>query len=329
MGEFIIKRLLLCILILFFVMFIVYALMFSLPTSYVDTMARELATKPGSTKSAQEWLAELNVTYGFDKGIVGGYLTWLGSVVKGEFGDSWYYTLPVVQKFNDVIWFSVAMSLAAFIFETVIGVYLGVTAARKQYSITDYTVTVVALLCISMPTFFLATLLKLIFSIKLGWFDLIGMQSRDYMLLSDFGKFLDLCHHMVLPVITLTMLGIGGLMRYTRTNMLEVLNSDYIRTARAKGMGNKSVMLRHVLRNSMIPVVTYLGQDLGALMGGAMISETIFNVHGIGYLTYQSILKGEGNLVVSIVTLLMLIFVVCNLLVDMLYAALDPRIRYA
>lgn len=94
MGEFIIKRLLLCVLILFFVMFIVYALMFSLPTSYVDTMARELATKPGSTKSAQEWLAELNVTYGFDKGIVGGYLTWLGSVVKGEFGDSWYYTLP-------------------------------------------------------------------------------------------------------------------------------------------------------------------------------------------------------------------------------------------
>ena len=104
---------------------------------------------------------------------------------------------------------------------------------------------------------------------------------------------------------------------------------DYVRTARAKGMDNKSVMLRHVLRNSMIPVVTYLGQDLGALMGGAMISETIFNVHGIGYLTYQSILKGEGNLVVSIVTLLMLIFVVCNLLVDMLYAALDPRIRYA
>ena len=98
---------------------------------------------------------------------------------------------------------------------------------------TDYTVTVIALLCISMPTFFLATLLKLIFSIKLGWFDLVGMQSRDYMLLSDFGKFLDLCKHMVLPVITLTMVGIGGLMRYTRTNMLEVLNSDYIRTARA------------------------------------------------------------------------------------------------
>ncbi len=104
---------------------------------------------------------------------------------------------------------------------------------------------------------------------------------------------------------------------------------DYVRTARAKGMSNGSVMNRHVLRNSMIPVVTYLGQDLGALMGGAMISETIFNVHGIGYLTYQSILKGEGNLVVSIVTLLMLIFAVCNLLVDMLYAALDPRIRYA
>uniref|UniRef100_UPI004028F539 ABC transporter permease n=1 Tax=Candidatus Scatomorpha intestinigallinarum TaxID=2840923 RepID=UPI004028F539 len=245
MGEFILKRLLLCVLILFFVMFIVYALMFSLPTSYVDTMARELATKPGSLKSAQEWLEELNAAYGFDRGIVGGYFTWLSTVLTGDFGDSWYYTLPVVEKFNDVIWFSVAMSLAAFIFETVIAVYLGVTAARKQYSMTDYTVTVIALLCISMPTFFLATLLKLIFSIKLGWFDLVGMQSRDYMLLSDFGKFLDLCKHMVLPVITLTMVGIGGLMRYTRTNMLEVLNSDYIRTARAKGLSERTVINRH------------------------------------------------------------------------------------
>ncbi len=119
------------------------------------------------------------------------------------------------------------------------------------------------------------------------------------------------------------------IIRLTRSEISSNIAEDYVRTARAKGMDNSQVMLRHVLRNSLIPVVTYLGQDIGALMGGAMISETIFNIHGIGYLTYQSILKGEGNLVVSIVTLLMLIFVVCNLLVDMLYAALDPRIRYA
>ena len=313
MGEFIIKRLLLCILILFFVMFIVYALMFSLPTSYVDTMARELATKPGSTKSAQEWLAELNVTYGFDKGIVGGYLTWLGSVVKGEFGDSWFYTLPVVQKFNDVIWFSVAMSLAAFIFETVIGVYLGVTAARKQYSITDYTVTVVALLCISMPTFFLATLLKLIFSIKLGWFDL--------------GKFLDLCHHMVLPVITLTMLGIGGLMRYTRTNMLEVLNSDYIRTARAKGLSERTVINRHAFRNTLIPLITIMGTTLPALFSGALITETLFGIRGIGYTSYYAMINGDIPFTMFYLAFISILTLLSNLLADVLYAVVDPRVR--
>ena len=119
------------------------------------------------------------------------------------------------------------------------------------------------------------------------------------------------------------------IIRLTRGEISSNMNEDYVRTARAKGMGRRQVFMRHVLRNSLIPVVTYLGQDLGALMGGAMISETIFNVHGIGYLTYQSILKGESNMVVSIVTLLTLIFVVTNLIVDLLYAALDPRIRYA
>ena len=118
------------------------------------------------------------------------------------------------------------------------------------------------------------------------------------------------------------------IIRLTHSEISSNIAEDY-GTARAKGMSNGQVMLRHVLRNSLIPVVTYLGQDIGALMSGAMITEQIFNIHGIGFLTYQSILKGEANLVVSIVTLLMLIFVVCNLVVDMLYAALDPRIRYA
>ena len=327
MGEFIIKRLLLCVLILFFVMFIVYALMFSLPTSYVDTMARELATKPGSTKSAQEWLEELNAAYGFDRGIVGGYFTWLSTVLTGDFGDSWYYTLPVVEKFNDVIWFSVAMSLAAFIFETVIGVYLGVTAARKQYSITDYTVTVVALLCISMPTFFLATLLKLIFSIKLGWFDLIGMQSRDYMLLSDFGKFLDLCHHMVLPVITLTMLGIGGLMRYTRTNMLEVLNSDYIRTARAKGLREKVVIYSHAWRNALLPVITVIISWFLSIFSGSVIVETTFTLNGMGQLYYQALRNSDYELALACQMFYCVVSLVGALIMDLSYGLVDPRVR--
>ena len=134
---------------------------------------------------------------------------------------------------------------------------------------------------------------------------------------------------LLMPAMVLGSVSMAYIIRLSRSEISSNISEDYVRTARAKGMNNKSVMLRHVLRNSMIPVVTYLGQDLGALMGGAMITEQIFNIHGVGFLTYQSILKGEANVVVSVVTLMTLIFVVCNLLVDLLYAALDPRIRYA
>lgn len=132
-----------------------------------------------------------------------------------------------------------------------------------------------------------------------------------------------------MPAMVLGSVSMAYIIRLTRAEISSNIAEDYVRTARAKGMSDAAVMVRHVLRNSLIPVVTYLGQDLGALMGGAMITETIFNIHGIGFLTYQSILKGESNMVVSIVTLLMLVFVISNLLVDLLYAALDPRIRYA
>ena len=175
---------------------------------------------------------------------------------------------------------------------------------------------IISLLLISVPTFVTGFLAQYFLGVKLRLLPVTAGASPG---------FIDL----LMPAIVLGSVSMAYIIRLSRSEISSNIALDYVRTARAKGMSNRSVMNRHVLRNSMIPVVTYLGQDLGALMGGAMISETIFNVHGIGYLTYQSILKGEGNLVVSIVTLLMLIFAVCNLLVDMLYAALDPRIRYA
>ena len=327
MGEFIIKRLLLCILILFFVTFIVYTLMFSLPTSYVETMARELATKPGSLKSAQEWIAELNVQYGFDKGIVGGYFTWLKSAVTGNFGDSWNWTVPVTQKFADVIWYSFALALVTLILEVVIAIPLGVVAARKQYSATDYTVTVIALVGISMPTFFVATLLKLIFSVKLGWFDLSGMQSRNYLQMTDWGKFWDLVSHFVLPAVTLTIVSIGPLMRYTRTNMLEVLNSDYIRTARAKGLPEKVVINKHAFRNTMIPLITILGGSLASLFSGALITETLFAIRGIGYTAYYSMINGDIPFTMFYLAFISILTLVGNLVADILYAVVDPRVR--
>lgn len=327
MLEFIIKRLLLCILILFCVMFIVYGLMYSLPTSYVETTARELASKPGSLKSAAEWLAELNTQYGFDRGIVGGYFHWLGQAAQGNFGESWYWTLDVTEKFKDVIWYSFALSLITFILEIVIAIPLGVVAARKQYSATDYAVTVISLVGISLPTFFTATILKLIFAVKLGWFDLVGMQSRNYLLLSDFGKFLDLCKHFVLPAVTLTIVSIGSLMRYTRTNMLEVLNADYIRTARAKGLPEKRVINYHAFRNTLIPLITILGGSLASLFSGALITETLFGIRGIGYTSYYAMINGDIPYTMFYLAFISILTLLGNLVADILYAVVDPRVR--
>ena len=327
MGGFILKRVLLCILILFFVMLMVYALMYSLPTGYVETTARELATKPGSVKSAQDWIEELNVQYGFDKGLLGGYFTWVGSALRGDFGDSWNWTLPVTQKFKDVIWYSFALALVAFILQVCIAIPLGVAAARKQYSATDYTVTVVALIGISLPTFFIATLLKLVFSVQLDWFDISGMQGRNYLLLSDFGKFLDLAAHFVLPALTLTIVSIGSLMRYTRTNMLEVLNSDYIRTARAKGLSEQRVISYHAFRNTLIPLITILGGSLPGLFSGALITETIFAIRGIGYTSFYSMINGDIPFTMFYLMFIAILTLLGNLISDVLYAVVDPRVR--
>lgn len=327
MTKFIIKRLLICVVIFFFVMFIIYALEFSLPTSYVEKMARELSQKPGTLKSAEQWLAELNAQYGMDKGLVSGYFTWLGSAARFDFGDSWYYTVPVLQKFSEVIWHSFILGVISFIFEVIISIPLGVVAARKQYGVTDYTVTVLAMIGISMPTFFVATILKLIFSVRLGWFDIGGMTGRDFHTLSQFGQFLDMAKHFVLPALTLIIISIGGLMRYTRTNMLEVLNADYIRTARAKGLSEKKVINYHAFRNTLIPIITILGGSLPGLFSGALITETLFEIRGIGYASYYAMVGGDIPFTMFYLAFIAILTLLGNLISDILYAVVDPRVR--
>lgn len=327
MLKFILKRLGISVIIFFFATFIIYALECSLPTSYVERTARELATKPGSTKSAQQWIDELNAQYGMDKGVVQGYFVWFGNAVKGEFGESWNWTVPVTEQFNNTVWYSFILGLIAFVIQVALAIPLGVVAARKQYSITDYTVTVLALIGISMPTFFIATLLKLIFSVKLGWFELSGMQGRDYMNLSEFGKLLDMANHMVLPVLTLVFVGVGSLMRYTRTNMLEVLNADYIRTARAKGLPESKVIGHHAFRNTLIPLVTILGSSLPGLFAGALITETLFAIRGIGYASYHSMVNGDIPFTMFYLAFSSILTLLGNLIADILYAVVDPRVR--
>lgn len=326
MRKFIIKRLTISIVILFFVALIIYTIMRSMPTSFVEKMAREKASLPGG-RSYTEWLEQLEKAYAMDKSIPVGFMIWLGQAVRGNFGDSWAYNVPVIEKFSEVIWNSFILSAISFVLEILIAIPLGILAARKQYSRTDYAVTVIALIGISLPSFFFATILKYIFSVKLGWFELFGMIGRMHEQLSPFGKFLDKANHMVLPVATLTIVNIGALMRYTRTNMLEVLNSDYIRTARAKGLSERRVINYHAFRNTLIPIVTIIGGTLPGLFSGAMITETLFQIEGIGYTSYQAMTTGDIPFSMFYLVFLAMLTLLGNLIADILYAVVDPRVR--
>lgn len=326
MGKYVVKRLLLCLLLLFFASIIIYAIMRCLPTSYVETQALLLSSLPGA-KSYTEWLAQLNAMYGMDVGIIRGYFMWLGNAVQGNFGDSWQFNVPVTEKFSEVIWDSFALGAISFVLQIFISIPLGIIAARKQYSRTDYAVTVFALLGISLPTFFFATILKLVFSVWLGWFDLYGKVGRYYEQLDAMGKALDVASHYVLPVLTLTIVSVGSLMRYTRTNMLEVLNSDYIRTARAKGLPEKKVINYHAFRNTLIPIVTILGGSLPGLFAGAMVTETLFQIPGIGYTSFLAIRSGDIPFTMFYMTFLAMLTLLGTLIADILYAVVDPRVR--
>lgn len=324
--KYILKRILISIVILFFVALIIYTLMRCLPTSYIEQVAREKSMQPNS-KSFEEWMEQLTAMYNMDKGIPEGYIYWLGSMFRGEFGDSWKWTIPVVEKFNDVIWTSFVMNGISLILQVLIAIPLGIIAATKQYSKADYTISVIALAGISLPTFFFASLMKLVFSVKLGWFDLYGLVGRNYEYLDSWGKVLDKAHHLVMPITVLTVISIGSLMRHTRTNMLEVLNADYIRTARAKGLSENKVIYKHAFRNTMIPMVTILGGSLPSLFSGALITETLFGIPGIGYTSYHSMTAGDIPFSMFYLVFLAVLTLVGNLITDILYAVVDPRVR--
>lgn len=326
MWKFIVRRILLGILIIFFGALICYTIMRCLPSSYVENIARERTNKPGA-RSYTEILAELNAAYSMDKGIIAGFFSWGSNALRGEWGKSWFYGVSVTEKFGSVIWYSVALNIITLFLEVIICIPLGILAARKQYSKTDYTVTVISLACISLPTFFLAMVLKYIFSIQLGWVDLYGIVGRYYNQLDGWGKFLDMAKHMILPITTLTMLHMGRLTRYTRTNMLEVLNADYIRTARAKGLPEKRVINHHAFRNTLIPLVTFMSLLIPDLFSGSLITETLFQIPGIGWTSYQALVGGDIPFAMFYMVFLTVLTQVSLLLADIMYAVVDPRVR--
>ncbi|MDR0909933.1 MAG: ABC transporter permease [Spirochaetaceae bacterium] len=299
----------------------------NLPASYVEQKAMQLSSSPGALHSYHEWVALLASSYGLDKGIIPGFFSWWGNMLQGNFGDSWYYNMPVLQKFFAVIPDSLWLALFVMIFQYAIYIPLGILAARKQYKPSDYIITVLAMIGISLPLFFVATMFKLLFSVELGWFDLYGKVGRNYPFLSPWGQFWDIVQHYILPVSVATIVSIGGGMRMTRTNMLEVLQSDYIRTARAKGLPERYVVYRHAFRNTLVILVTGLGGILPGLFSGFLTTEILFQLPGIGYTSYMAILQGDIPFTMFFLVFMAFLTLIGTLISDILYAAADPRIR--
>ncbi len=258
--------------------------------------------------------------------VLGGYFSWLGNMLRGDLGDSFLYQLPVGQVIADHMWVSFIISLVALVFQFAISIPLGILSATRQYSVMDYSVTVITMIGISLPSFFFAALLIKLFSSWLGWFPASGLVSAGA---SSEGILyvMDMLHHLVLPMLVLIVLSIGGLMRYTRTNMLEVLNSDYIRTARSKGLSEKKVIYVHAFRNTMIPLMTLLAGILPSLFGGAMITEEVFAIDGIGRLAYKALQQGDVPFIMGYNMFLAVLTVIGTLLSDLMYAVVDPRVK--
>ena len=258
--------------------------------------------------------------------IFSGYFTWLGNMLKGDMGDSFLYQKPVATVIAENMWISFAISFVALILQFAIAIPMGITSATHQYSVRDYTVTVVTMIGISLPSFFFAALLIKIFSSWLGILPASGLVSGGSSAVG-MANLMDMLWHLILPMTVLVVLSIGGLMRYTRTNMLEVLNSDYIRTARSKGLSEKKVIYVHAFRNTMIPLMTLLAGILPSLFGGAMITEEVFSIDGIGRLAYKALQQGDIPFIMGYNMFLAVLTVIGTLFSDLMYAVVDPRVK--
>ena len=330
MFKYILKRLGQSVLILLGVSLIIYVLIRCMPVSFIDDKIAQMnqggATIPEETVTALKEMSGLADDSFF--GIIKGYVNWLTSLCRFDFGTSFKYGEPVLDVIKDYMGVSFAVSLIATVFEFMIAIPLGITAATHQYSVRDYVVTVLVMIGISLPSFFFAQLLKNVFAMQLGWFPPSGYidASKD---LVGFGALMNKMWHLFLPILTVVILSIGGRMRMTRTNMLEVLNSDYIRTARAKGLKEKVVIYKHAFRNTMIPLVTSLAGLLPSLFSGAIITEQVFDLPGIGNMAYQAMVAADIPFIMGYNMFLALLSVIGVLLADLMYAIVDPRVKLA
>ncbi|MBO5313421.1 MAG: ABC transporter permease [Clostridia bacterium] len=329
MLKYILKRLALSLLILIGVSLIIYILIRIMPVDFIqdkiDAMNQGGATVPKETvdKMYEMYGLEANPTF---LGIIKGYLNWLTALCRFDLGTSFVYGIPVEDVIIEHMGVSFAVALIATVFEFLIAIPLGITAATHQYSLRDYIVTIFVMIGISLPSFFFGQMLKDLFAIKLGWFPVSGLveaggSATGIALLPDYIR------HMFLPILTVVILSIGGRMRMTRTNMLEVMNSDYIRTARAKGLKESTVIYKHAFRNTLIPIVTTLAGLLPSLFSGAIITEQVFDLPGIGNIALKAMNKGDIPFIMGYNMFLALLSVIGVLLSDLMYAVVDPRVK--
>lgn len=307
MGRFIARRLLQAVPVFFGATFIVFAMVYAIPGDPIRALNGE---RPIS-ESAQ---AALRERYNLDDPLVVQYAKYIGGLAQGDLGET-FRGLPVSDILKQKFPVTARLALGAFIFEAVLGLLAGILAGLRRGSFMDNLVLLSTTVIVAIPVFVLGFVAQLVIGVELRWFPISGI-TRGWV-------------SYVLPAMVLGSLSLVYIARLTRTSLVENLRSDYIRTAEAKGLPRRRVVGRHALRNSLIPVVTFLGVDLGTLMAGAIITEGIFNIPGIGREVFLAIQGQEGAVVVGIVTAGILIFIAMNLLVDILYAVLDPRIRLA
>ncbi len=330
MWKYIRKRILLAILILLGVSVLIYSLSMLLPMDYID---RQTAAAVSNGSMTPEDVLRLKELYGLaDKsvsGILKGYVRWLGGALTGDLGFSFMYGKPVSDVLGEYIWISFLIALIAYIIEIIIAIPMGIKAAVNQYGGFDYTVSVLAMTGTALPSFFLAALMMAIFSVKLGWLPLQGLvtATRIFGPGEGFAELIDKAWHLIMPITVLVLLSVGGLMRFTRTNMLEVLNSDYIRTARAKGLSEHTVIYKHAFRNTLIPLVTNLTGMLPGLFGGAMITETVFAIPGVGYMALRATQQGDIPFIMGYNMFLAILTVAGMLISDVMYTVVDPRVK--
>lgn len=315
MARLILARLLQAVLVLLAMSFVTYNLIGLMPGDPIDIM---IAGNPGATP---EVAARLRSLYGLDQPLLLRYLHWLRALLGGDFGWSRVHTQPVLAVLGPALWQTCKLIFVSFTGAVLLSFALGIVAALRPGGLLDAAVSLFAFAGMSVPVFWLALMLILVFAVQLHWLPASGSAT-----VGD-GSLADQARHMVMPVITLTLAQTGGFTRFVRASMIETLQLDHVRTARAKGAGEARVVLVHAFGNALIPVVTVMALNFGALFGGALLTETMFAQPGMGKLIYDAILGNDYNLALAGLLFATALTLLCNLAADLACGWLDPRIR--